>query len=59
MLKFVKQHMSTIDGVAIFPVIAFLLFACFFVGVLWWVWTSDRRSTEHMSSLPLDGPSAT
>jgi cbb3-type cytochrome oxidase subunit 3 len=53
MLKFIKQHMSTIGGVEIYPVIGFLLFFTFFLVVLWWVLTTDRRRIRYMENMPL------
>lgn len=55
MLKFIKHHMTSIDGVDLFPVMAFILFFSLFVGVLWWVKGMRRAETDRMSALPLTG----
>jgi cytochrome c oxidase cbb3-type subunit IV len=54
MLKFIKQHMATISGIEIYPLISFILFFTFFVGVLFWVWKGDQKFFKQMSDVPLD-----
>ena len=39
MLKFVKQHMESISGIEIYPIISFLIFFVFFLLVGIWVFT--------------------
>lgn len=53
MLKFIKHHLDTIAGIGIYPVISFVLFFGFFLGVLLWLWKADRSHIDHMSALPL------
>jgi cbb3-type cytochrome oxidase subunit 3 len=53
MLKFIKGHMTSIDHVDLFPVMAFLIFFTLFIGVLLWVRAMRREQVEHMSALPL------
>ncbi|MEI6947190.1 CcoQ/FixQ family Cbb3-type cytochrome c oxidase assembly chaperone [Paraflavisolibacter sp. H34] len=54
MLKFVKQHAASIEGIDIYPVISLLIFFLFFVGMLYLVKRMDQKSVEEISSLPLD-----
>ncbi|WP_417363576.1 CcoQ/FixQ family Cbb3-type cytochrome c oxidase assembly chaperone [Galbibacter sp.] len=54
MMKFVKNYMDSIDGVAIFPIISLLVFFIFFVLLFWWVATSKTEYLEKMSHLPLE-----
>lgn len=54
MLKFIKHHLDTIAGVDIYPVLSFLVFFLFFLGVLWWVFTVRRAHIEHMAALPIE-----
>lgn len=54
MLKFIKHHLDTIAGVDIYPVLSFLVFFLFFLGVLWWVLTVRRGHIEHMAALPIE-----
>lgn len=57
MLKFIKHHMDTIDGIAIYPVISFLLFFGFFIAVLLWVRSMGPRYVADLASLPFSEPS--
>lgn len=52
MLKFVKHTMETIDGIAIFPIISFVIFFSFFVGLLIWVSRTDKSYIKHAEELP-------
>lgn len=54
MMKFVKNYMDSIDGVAIFPIISLLIFFIFFVLLFWWVATSKKEYLQKMSQLPLE-----
>lgn len=53
MLKFIKGHMTSIDHVDLFPVMAFVLFFTLFIGMLFWVRAMRREQVDHMSALPL------
>ncbi|MBL4592404.1 MAG: CcoQ/FixQ family Cbb3-type cytochrome c oxidase assembly chaperone [Flavobacteriales bacterium] len=52
MLKFVKHTMETIDGIAIFPIISFIIFFGFFVGLLIWVFRTDKSYINYIEQLP-------
>ncbi|HLV69380.1 MAG TPA: hypothetical protein VKY34_01650 [Xanthomarina sp.] len=54
MLKYVKNHMETIAGVEIFPIISLLIFFIFFVVLFWWVFTAKKDYINEVSNLPLD-----
>ncbi|TKD59150.1 CcoQ/FixQ family Cbb3-type cytochrome c oxidase assembly chaperone [Flavobacterium sp. ASW18X] len=54
MLKFVKEHMQTIDGVATYPMISLLIFFVFFTLLFWWVITASKAHIREMGELPLD-----
>ncbi|WKZ66860.1 MAG: CcoQ/FixQ family Cbb3-type cytochrome c oxidase assembly chaperone [Flavobacteriales bacterium] len=53
MLKFIKHHMATIDGIDLFPVAAFLIFFIMFIVVLVRTWAMGRREADRFSALPL------
>jgi cytochrome c oxidase cbb3-type subunit 4 len=55
MLKFVKQHAASIQGIDIYPIISLLIFFIFFMGMLYLVKKMDKKKVEEISSLPLDG----
>lgn len=55
-----KEILATIDNVAIWPVISFVIFFSFFLGLLWWAFTVDGGFIRTMSQLPLeDGTDST
>ncbi|WP_298551131.1 CcoQ/FixQ family Cbb3-type cytochrome c oxidase assembly chaperone [uncultured Algibacter sp.] len=54
MLKFVKNHMESITGIEIYPMISLLIFFTFFVLLFWWVITAKKDYIKNVSNLPLD-----
>jgi cytochrome c oxidase cbb3-type subunit 4 len=36
------------------PVISFVIFFLFFLGLLWWVFTVDKKFIDEMKNLPID-----
>jgi cytochrome c oxidase cbb3-type subunit IV len=54
MLKYIKQYASTIEGIDIYPTISLLIFFIFFIAVLFYVKTMNKKQVEELSNLPLD-----
>lgn len=54
MLKFVKNHMDSIIGIEIYPIISLLIFFFFFVILFYWVLTAKKEYIKNVSNLPLD-----
>ncbi|PNQ72470.1 CcoQ/FixQ family Cbb3-type cytochrome c oxidase assembly chaperone [Hanstruepera neustonica] len=54
MLKFVKNHMDSIAGIEIYPIISLLIFFIFFVVLFWWVLTAKKDYIKTVSNIPLD-----
>ncbi|WP_223548154.1 MULTISPECIES: CcoQ/FixQ family Cbb3-type cytochrome c oxidase assembly chaperone [Aestuariivivens] len=54
MLKFVKNHMESISGIEIYPIISLLIFFIFFVVLAWWVVTAKKDYINKVSNMPLD-----
>ncbi|WP_422107938.1 CcoQ/FixQ family Cbb3-type cytochrome c oxidase assembly chaperone [Winogradskyella sp.] len=54
MLKFVKNHMESISGIEIYPIISLLIFFIFFVALFYWVITAKKEYITTVSNLPLD-----
>ncbi len=54
MLKFIKHHMTGIDGIEIYPIISLLIFFVFFVALFFWVITAKKKHLDHVSNLPFD-----
>ena len=53
MLKFIGGHVSSIDGISIYPIISFIIFFLFFIGVTYYVITASKSSMDKMSEMPL------
>lgn len=54
MLKFVKNHMESITGIEIYPMISLLVFFTFFVVLFLWVFTFKKEHIDEVSHIPLD-----
>ena len=59
MLKFVKNHMESITGIEIYPIISLLIFFTFFVVLFWWVFTAKKDYIKTVSNIPLDNQNQT
>jgi cbb3-type cytochrome oxidase subunit 3 len=49
-----KNVLQNIDNIAIWPVISFVIFFSFFLGLLWWTFTADKKFIARMSNMPID-----
>lgn len=49
-----KNVLQSIDNIAIWPVISFVIFFIFFICLLWWVFTTDKKFIQAMKSMPLE-----
>lgn len=54
MLKFVKNHMESITGIEIYPIISLLIFFIFFVILFWWVFTAKKDYIKSVSNIPFE-----
>ena len=54
MLKFAKNYLETIDGVATYPMISLAIFFLFFVALFAWVFTAPKTYINQVSALPLE-----
>ncbi|MCK5400028.1 MAG: CcoQ/FixQ family Cbb3-type cytochrome c oxidase assembly chaperone [Flavobacteriaceae bacterium] len=54
MLKYVKNHMESITGIEIYPMISLLIFFIFFVVLFWWVFTAKSEYIKTVSNIPLE-----
>jgi cytochrome c oxidase cbb3-type subunit IV len=48
-----KNVLQSIDNIAIWPVISFVIFFIFFLCLLWWVFTTDKKEIGEIEVLPL------
>jgi cytochrome c oxidase cbb3-type subunit 4 len=54
MLKYIKEHASSIDGINIYPIFSLLVFVIFFVVLLYLVKKMDKKTVDEIRNLPLD-----
>jgi cytochrome c oxidase cbb3-type subunit IV len=54
-----KNVLQSIENIQIWPVISFVIFFVFFLCLLLWVFTTDKKVIDAMKSLPLDDASHT
>jgi len=52
-----KNVLQSIQDIAIWPMISFVIFFAFFLGLLIYVVVVDKKFIERMKSLPLDDTS--
>ena len=53
-----KNILQSIDNIAIWPLISFVIFFLFFLILLWWTFTVNKKFINHMSNMPIDETSA-
>lgn len=53
MLKFIKHHLTSIDGIEIYPMISLSIFVLFFAVLLYRVIRADKKKIEEISNYPL------
>lgn len=49
-----KNVLQSIDNIAIWPVISFVIFFLFFICLLWWVFSTDKKFIQSMKDMPLE-----
>lgn len=54
MLSYIKGHLTSIDGIEIFPIISLLIFFTFFVGLGIYVMRSDKTVRDEIKNIPLE-----
>lgn len=52
MLKFIKDHLETIEGVSLFPLLSLLLFFGFFAGLIFWVVKQKKAHIQKLKNIP-------
>lgn len=54
MLRFIKHHLTGIDGVSIYPIISLLIFVIFFTAVMTYVLRMKRNEVDELSQIPFE-----
>jgi cytochrome c oxidase cbb3-type subunit IV len=49
-----KNVLQGIEKIQIWPIISFVIFFVFFLCLLLWVFTADKKFIDKMKSLPLE-----
>lgn len=49
-----KNVLQSIENIQIWPVISFVIFFVFFLCLLLWVFTTDKKFIDKMKSMPID-----
>jgi cytochrome c oxidase cbb3-type subunit IV len=49
-----KNVLQSIDNIEIWPVISFVIFFLFFLCLLLWVFTTDKKFIDKMEKLPIE-----
>lgn len=53
-MRIVIHYLESIEGVAIFPIIGFLIFFSFFLGLLYYVFRMDKGFVKDMANSLFD-----
>jgi cytochrome c oxidase cbb3-type subunit IV len=48
-----KNILQSIDHIAMWPVISFVIFFSFFIGLLFYVMMADKNFINHMKQMPI------
>jgi cytochrome c oxidase cbb3-type subunit 4 len=49
-----KNILQNIENIALWPVISFVIFFVFFLCLLLWVFTTDKKFIDKMKSMPME-----
>jgi len=49
-----KNVLQNIANIEIWPIISFVIFFIFFLCLLWWVFTADKKFITKMKNMPLE-----
>ncbi|MBX3007267.1 MAG: cbb3-type cytochrome c oxidase subunit 3 [Melioribacteraceae bacterium] len=50
----IRDNLSNIEGVSVFPIIALILFVLIFTLAIIWVFRLDKKYIKQMEIIPLD-----
>jgi cytochrome c oxidase cbb3-type subunit IV len=54
MLKYIKGHMASIDGIELYPIISLIIFFTFFSLVIWSQIRANKAIIAEVERYPLD-----
>ncbi len=53
-MRFITQNMTTIDGIAIYPILSLLIFVLFFAVMITYVIRMKKDRITELGNLPLE-----
>lgn len=53
MLRFIKHHLASEQGVAFYGILSLLIFVLFFLIVIIRIWRMKKTTIEELSNIPL------
>jgi cbb3-type cytochrome oxidase subunit 3 len=53
MLKYIKNHITSIDGIEIYPLISLCIFFIFFILLFFYVFRGGKKRFEDVSQYPI------
>lgn len=53
MLKFIKHHLTEIEGIEVYPMISLTIFTIFFAVLLYRVFTIPKEKIKEISDYPV------
>ncbi len=54
MLRFIKHHLTGIDGVSFYPIFSLLIFFIFFTVMITYVIRMKRKEVDELSNIPFE-----
>jgi Ca2+/Na+ antiporter len=54
MFKYIKEQLSSLDGISIYPIISLIIFFLFFVVLLYYVVKMKKEKVEEIRNLPFE-----
>ena len=54
MLRFIKHHLTGIDGVSIYPIFSLLIFFIFFTVMITYVIRMKKKEVNELSNIPFE-----
>jgi fructose-specific phosphotransferase system IIC component len=59
MMRFITHNLTSIDGIAIYPIISLLIFVMFFTIMITYVIRMKKDTIEELSAIPLEDENQT
>jgi len=53
-MNLIKQHLESIVGIEIYPIISFIIFAIVFIAMLIYAFSIKKADIDVMKQIPLD-----